>query len=156
MKITGFFFVAALACHGQKLATTFQRAEQRGISIAHLDERYMSAVHSDPSKAAFAGREQEVANAYRSLLSDLNTFLATNNFGWAVDTRCFNRIYFNANGTIDYFLFNFAPGAIEPAKERRFEQLVTAFVRDYQFPLTHALPFAQCSPATYAANQKAD
>ncbi len=154
MKFTWFLLVWAVACHGQKLATTFQRAEQQGISISRLDDQYMAAVHSDPSKAAFAEREQEVVNAYRSLLTDLNLFLLRNNFGWAVDTRCFNRIYFNANGTIDYFLFQFAPGAIAPAKERQFERLVTAFIRDYQFPLTHALPFAQCSPVTYAANQK--
>lgn len=156
MKIACLIWVSAVVCHGQKLATSFQRAEQRGISVSQLDEKYRSAVHADSSKAAFPGREQDVAAAYRSLLTDLNAFLTANNFRWETNTRCFNRIYFDATGTIDYFLFNFAPDAIEPAKEKRFEELVMAFVRDYRFPLTHTLPFAQCSPVTYAANQKTD
>jgi hypothetical protein len=145
------FFISSFSCDGQTIVSDFQAAVQKGISISELDSMYQSAIHENPAKAAFAGHEKELTEAYSSLLTDLNSFLYRKNFWWEKNIRCFNRIYFSKNGTIDYFLFSFKPGELEPAKQQHFEKLVAEFVGSYQFPLRHALPFAQCSPVTYPA-----
>lgn len=49
---------------------------------------------------------------YVNLIFGLNAFLSENNFEWEKPTRCFNRIYFSSDGTIDYFLYNFTGGDI--------------------------------------------
>lgn len=137
--------------YGQKVATTFQDATNNmGISIEKLDETYQSALHADSTKAAFRGKEKEFMNGYFSLLSDLSKFLKKNNFIWGKQTRCFNRIYLNKNGEIDYFLFNFKEGEIEKAKEEEFKNLLNTFIQNYKFPLTNGVNFAQCSPVKYS------
>jgi hypothetical protein len=135
---------------GQKIATTFKNAADKGISIEKLDETYQSALHSDSTKAAFMGQEKEFYNSYVSLLTDLQQFLKKNNFKWGkATTKCFNRIYLNKDGGIDYFLFNFKPGEIGTEKEKEFETLLGQFIQTYKFPLTNKNNFAQCSPVTY-------
>jgi hypothetical protein len=137
--------------YGQKIATTFQDAvSNKGISIEKLDSTYQSALHTDSSKAAFKGQEKKFMDGYISLLSDLNTFLKKNNFSWGKQTRCFNRVYLNKNGEIDYFLFNFKEGEIEKSKEAEFQKLLSEFIQTYRFPLTNKVNFAQCSPVKYS------
>ncbi|MCW5912613.1 MAG: hypothetical protein KIT62_16210 [Cyclobacteriaceae bacterium] len=143
-------FLSACA-YGQPLATSFQNAtESKGISIDSLDKVYKSALHADTAQAAFNGREQEFIKGYTSLLKDLAGFLKANNFMWEKTIRCFNRIYLNKNGKIDYFLFHFMEGEITPAKQARFEKLLGSFIENYQFPLTSTVHFAQCSPVKYS------
>ena len=135
---------------GQKMATTFQDAIDKGISIEKLDQDYQSALHSDSTKAAFRGREKEFTDGYISLLTDLAAFLKKNNFSWGKQTRCFNRIYMKKTGEIDYFLFNFKEGEIDKTKEGEFKKLVNTFIQTYKFPLNNSVNFAQCSPVKYS------
>lgn len=152
--IITILLTTCLQTFGQHLGLTFQDAEKQGISIKHLDSIYSSAVHSDTSLAVFKTEKEQEAlqQAYIKLLQDLGKFLSENNFKWEKPTRCFNRIYFNSDGTIDYFLFNFL-GKTEdkPAEniEKEFQRLLNVFISDYKFMLTAKTKFAQCSPTTY-------
>jgi hypothetical protein len=152
--IITILLTACLQTFGQHLGLSFQNAEKQGISIKHLDSIYTSAVHSDTSLAVFKTEKEQEAlqQAYIKLLQDFGKFLSKNNFKWEKPTRCFNRIYFNSDGTIDYFLFNFL-GKTEdkPAKniEKEFQRLLNVFISDYKFSLTAKTKFAQCSPTTY-------
>lgn len=136
--------------NAQKIATSFKDAvENKGLSIEKLDEAYQSALHDDSTKAAFNGQQKEFYNAYISLLQDLGTHLKENNFKWGKKTRCFNRIYINKDGGIDYFLFNFKPEEVSSEKEAEFKQHLESFIQTYKFPLSNKVNFAQCSPVTY-------
>jgi NurA-like 5'-3' nuclease len=143
-----------LQTFGQHLGSTFQNAEKLGISIKQLDSLYPSAVHTDTTLAVFKTEKEQVAlqQAYIKLLQDFGKFLSENNFKWEKQTRCFNRVYFNSDGTIDYFLFNFL-GKTEdkPAEniEKEFQRLLNVFISEYKFSLTAKTKFAQCSPTTY-------
>ena len=79
------------------------------FKAGRADNSYASAIRSDTSLAVFKTEKVKEALplAYFKLLQDLGVFLSTNNFLWMKPTRCFNRIYFSPNGSIDYFLFNF-------------------------------------------------
>lgn len=151
---TRYFLAFALLClllsFSQGMATTFQKAANSGVSIMVLDSLYQSALHTDSLQAAFAGREKEFQSAYISMLQALGAFLHTHNFKWEKQIRCFNRIYISKDGTIDYFLFNFKPGEIDPEKEQAFEKLLGEFITTYRFPLTNTKSFAQCSPVQYS------
>jgi hypothetical protein len=119
-----------------------------------LDSTYQSALHADSTKAVFIGKEKEFYAGYVSLLQALGKHLKANGFEWETKTRCFNRIYFNKDGEIDYFLFNFYPDQIESDKEKEFEKLLNTFIQSYTFPLTASKNFAQCSPVTYQPKVK--
>lgn len=149
------FFAFIIQAFGQGIALSFQEAEQKGISIKHLDSVYKSALHIDTSLAVFkTEKEQEmVKKAYITLFKDFGKFLKTHNFKWDKPTRCFNKIYFNTDGHIDYFLFNFLGKTVEDKpteeKQKEFQYLLNLFIKDYKFPLTTKTKFAQCSPTIY-------
>jgi hypothetical protein len=139
--------------YGQK-AMTFEEAQENGIKVAYLDSTYKSGIHSDTSLAVFKTNESEYIDAYKSLLKDLNKYLKENNFLWKKTTRGFNRIYFNKDGKIDYFLYNFRPDQLTREQEQKFAELLSKFIEMYQFPLKASTGFAQCSPVSYMPAEK--
>jgi hypothetical protein len=149
-----FFSLSIVKSHGQAKVFTFEKAEQQGKSFQHLDSLYKSAVHSDTKLAVFKTQEEQdnLQKAYGKLLQDLGALLKKNNFKWENPTRCFNRIYFNSNGSIDYFLYKFANGQISAEKEKEFEVLLNSFAKDYKIGITAKERFAQCSPVKYLDN----
>lgn len=154
-----FLFIAFVVfCIGhsfaQGIALTFQMAEKQGISIKYLDSTYKSGVHTDTAKAVFKTEAEQNAlhEAYVQLLQDLGKFLSKNNFYWEKPSRCFNRIYFDAEGKIDYFLFNFLGKPEDRPKESaeiEFQRLLALFINEYKISLKPNAKFAQCSPTTY-------
>ena len=145
-------FLSLFNLYGQNKALTFQKAEEQGLSYIHLDSVYKSAVHSDTTLAVFKTPEEQenLQKAYVHFIKELATFLNENNFKWGNQTRCFNRIYFNSDGTVDHFLYNFQKDALTAQKEKEFDRLLNIFIRDHKFPLTANEKFAQCSPIKYS------
>jgi hypothetical protein len=127
----------------------FQDAASYGAEVSKLDSLYKSGLHSDSTLAVFHRQQDEYLQAYQKLLADLGKYLKQNGFTWQQNTRGFNRIYFNADGKIDYFLYNFRPNQLNAEEETRFGQLLHQFIWDYQFPLRANVGFAQCSPVVY-------
>ena len=143
--------ISTVCLNAQNKALTFKQSELEGKSYVHLDSLYKSAVHSDEKKAVFKSEKEqlELQKAYQSLIYDLSKFLNESNFKWGKTTRCFNRIYFNKNGKIDYFLYNFPDGEITDEKEKEFSRLLNIFVKKKKIQLKAKEKFAQCSPIKY-------
>ena len=159
--LSTILFVACFQTFGQHLALTFQDAAKQGINMQNLDGIYKSAVHIDTSQAVFKTDQEQQAmyEAYTKLLQDFGKFLTTNNFKWDKPTKCFNKIYFDSDGTIDYFLYNFLTKDVKPEdqlsqdKQAEFNRLLNLFIKDYKISLTAKTKFAQCSPSTYMPQQ---
>lgn len=155
-----FFIVCSyLLSNAQPKAIVISDAGKSGISISELDEIYLSAVHIDTSKAVFKSEaeQQQMFEAYMKLLQDFGRFLDSNDFVWEHQTKGFNRIYFNSDGTIDYFLYSFHYAKPEEQLSRElqseFNRLLNIFVQSYKIPMTAGRKFAQCSPTTYKASK---
>ena len=143
----------------QHRALTITDANKEGLSISHLDEVYLSAVHVDTSKAVFKSEaeQQQMFESYKKLLQDFGRFLKSNNFVWDQQTKGFNRIYFDSDGSIDYFLYNFQhvkpEDQLSKEKQNEFNRLLNLFIQDYKIPMKANRKFAQCSPTTYQQSQ---
>ncbi|HLG36388.1 MAG TPA: hypothetical protein VI757_16035 [Bacteroidia bacterium] len=152
-----FAFSISIVSAQHNKALTIQHAEKHGLSISHLDSIYKSVVHVDTSQAVFKteAEQQAMGEAYMKLLQDFGKFLTANNFKWEKPTKGFNRIYFNSDGTIDYFLYNFQTTNVKPEdqlsqeKQTEFDRLLNLFIKDYRISLTAKTKFAQCSPTRY-------
>lgn len=129
------------------------KAEINGISVTELDSTYKSAIHSNPKLAVFTDQEA-VTKAYIQLLTDLGNFLASKNFEWEQTVSGFNRIYFDKDGSIDYFIYTFRGDVLSPYQVSQFDQLLNEFIKNYTFPLHADVKFAQCSPVTYSPKSK--
>ncbi len=151
-----YFTVTLLGCkaQSQQKVYTFSEAAGKGLSAVTLDARYPSAIHVDADSAFFKTDEEQDAwlVAYSGMLQEFGKFLSKNNFKWDKLTKCFNRVYFNADGTVDYFLYNFLGKQEDrPTEvvEQEFKRLLELFLMEYQLPLSTRGKFAQCSPVTY-------
>ena len=135
-----------------QVGASFNEAKKLGISVKMLDKKHTSAINyvsETKVEGPFATRQEEFQEAYISMLQNLGTFLSKNNFKWEKPTKGFNRIYFNPDGSIAYFLYNFKPGEVTSEKENQFNTLLNQFIKTYKFPMSCEMKFAQCSPVTY-------
>jgi len=148
------FTIVSWPIVSQPIAITFQAASSQGIIVKELDSLYQSAVHVDTTLAVFKSDvdQEKMHSEYVKLLQAFGVFLRENNFNWTQKTACFNRIYFNKDGGIDYFVYNFRGQPEEkptPEQEKEFNRLLSLFIQDYKIDLKADRPFAQCSPTTY-------
>jgi hypothetical protein len=124
----------------------------------------LSAVHSDTAKAVFKtdSEQKDMLQAYYKLVLDFGKFLSKNNFIWEKQTKGFNRIYFNSDGTIDYFLYSFNTNNVKledqlsEEKQIEFNRLLNLFIQDYTVPMTAKTKFAQCSPVTFMSKESSE
>jgi len=153
MKQTVFaiiFFAFSLHSFGQGVAFPFEKANEHSILISELEQTYQSAIHTDTTLAVFKSKDQEntLVGAYQKLVKDLHKFLKKNNFYWTKPTRCFQRIYFDKNGKIDYFIYDFKQEVPQDEKQE-FDRLLNEFIQKYEFGAKAPVKFSQCSPIVY-------
>jgi len=139
-----FSTIHALA---QEAMSIEEARSAKTINVKLLDSLYVSGAHIDTSKAAFPDKQEEYINSYNNLRKDLGDFLHKNNFHFGKTTKCMNKVYFNKDGTIKYFLYGFRE--IEPSKEAEFKRLLNLFIKNYTFPMKCNVDFRQCGPTTY-------
>lgn len=138
---------------GQSKAIQYKEAAAVGVRKEQLDVAYPAAVNSsDPSKSVFNGEEKRFQLNYIGMFKNLNAFLSKKGFNWGEgEVKCYNAIYFNQDGKIDYFMFNFLPNQIDSEKEKAFHKLLDEFVTTYKFPLTASTKFSIAGPVSYKA-----
>jgi hypothetical protein len=135
-------------CSAQHGAMTIKdyRATHSGTS---LDSSYRSALHVDSTKAVFGDRKQEFWDAWQDFLGRLGAHLKSNGLRWAQDTQLTTRIYFNADGTVNTFLYSFPRGHTDLEQQKRFGELLNAFLRENRIGATATEGFAQCGPVMF-------
>ena len=146
ISITLFLFLCAVCGFTQK-SMQLEDAE-KNEKFQKLDSLYKSGIHTDTTIAVFKNQEVYIA-AYQEFIFQLADFLAKNNFKWGKEVRCFNKIYFSKEGTVDYFLYNFKEGQLSDEQKVIFATLLQRFIEDAQFGLKADVPFSQCSPIKY-------
>lgn len=111
-----------------------------------IDSIYKDAINVDTTKAVFEGRTHEFFNAYKQMLGDFIHYLQTNESFKNKSFSFFNRVYFEPDGTIDYYFYSLKPGELTQDEEALFKKSLNEFIKTYKFPMTAKVPFAQCSP----------
>jgi|SRR5690554_4093911 len=154
MFVIAFVFLN-LFLFGQ-VGLEFNEAKRQGL--VNLDSIYVSAIHSDTTQAVFKTKkeQEQMMHAYKQMLQDFGRFLSENNFEWKKKTQGFNRVYFNEDGKVDYFLFSFGRSENVPTKEehKEFQRLLNLFIKDYQLDMIANTKFAQCSPVTFLPKEQ--
>ena len=157
------FVIINLFCtitNAQKIALTVNEAKEKGI-MDILEKDYTSAIHVDSTKAVFKteAEQDKMAEVYQQLIQDFGKFLSEKQFVWKNVTKSFNRIYFNTDGSVDYFVYSFRfwdDNSVKLTDEEQamFKKLLNEFIQDYKIPMSADKKFAQCSPVTYMPKKK--
>lgn len=123
---------------------SISEAATHNLSIVHLDSLYKSALHSDTTQAVFNHQSNAFSKTYTQLVQQLGRFQNENGFNANGGLKFFHRLYFNPNGQLDYYLYQFKPNTISPEQEQRFKHNTELFFKSYTFPMQAPCPFAQC------------
>jgi len=141
--------LTATLVNAQGLVMTFAEAKAKNISIEEIDALYMDALHSEPELGLFNTNSGVFINEYRGFITELARFLNTNDFFWEEPTRIFSRIYFSADGEVEYFFLNEAQANLTTEQLEQFTKLTAEFISVYIMEIESDEPFAQCSPVVY-------
>ncbi len=145
-----FFFLGFIsAVVAQPVTASFDQAKTTGISFTELDSLYPSAAHAMANKGVFSKNQSQFLQEYRNMMQEFGQFLMEHGFKWGGRTSFFQRIYFNNDGTIDYYFVNLDQSQLSAEKKKRFKKLLQKFSANYQFPMKAESNFAQCAPITF-------
>lgn len=149
-----FVIIIFLCCNEIPKGLTIQEAEVKGIFFDSLNAVYSMANSVDTSKPVFK-TEADMEKAfigYQNLFDEFGKFLKEKNFKWPFATSCFQKVYFNEAGEIDYFLYNFLgepPYEVTADQEMKFQKLLNEFIKVYKFPVTANRKHSQCGTVVY-------
>jgi hypothetical protein len=152
-----FYWISTTSVLGQTIGLSFQEAAKKGITTKHLDSIYPSALHNDTTKAIFktVAEQQLMEDATEKMVKDFTAFLKENNFNWSQRTKVFTKVYFNAKGTIDYFLYSFLGKDEEKPSievQRTFDSLLNVFIKKYKWSISSKSNYSQSIPTTFMPN----
>lgn len=125
---------------------TFQEFEKQGIRVTGMDSIYASALGE---KGIFTDQEK-FGKEWSGYFEELMRFFGKNGLKWGNKTWCFNKIYFAADGKVEYWMFNFRKADnIDPEKQKKYLELIKEFSKSHPFPEKAPSQFTQCSGVTY-------
>jgi hypothetical protein len=146
-----FVLGTAQAMFAQPLSVPLPDAERYGISVTDLDERYPSATNADPTKGVMGQHQSRFLAEYTKLLKEVGHYLSEHGVDWGERTAFVHRIYFAADGSIDYFLFNTQGTELDKDKISR---LLTSFGQNFRLSITANTTFRQCGTVTFVSAKK--
>jgi hypothetical protein len=113
-----------------------------------IEANYTDALYTDPTKAAFAGQGHEFASAFRGMTIAFSHYLKKNQPFEKKYFTFYSRVYFSADGKIDYFFYKLYPLTLNKDEAAIFKKSLSEFIKTYKFPMTAKVAFAQYSPVS--------
>jgi len=149
--LSAFCFPAAAQKYHKPYVQSIDEAEKEGITMQSLAWRYEDAVNVvDNTKCVFktAVQQDSLANAWSEFLQAVADHLYQNHFKWGKDVKCWNRIFFRADGSVDYYLFDFKTPVTKEQSDK-FRALFAAYCTGHKLGMHADRGFAQCGKVTY-------
>lgn len=136
-----------------QVVMTFDAADGAGLRVSQLERAYNVALAEGEALYVpeMDGRqEEEMFVALRYQLADS---LKAWGFKWERTTSVKNRIFLNAEGRLDYFIYSTVPHFTSPMDFTRFEDLLVRFFSTYQLPQSPSTRIVRCAPITFLASE---
>jgi hypothetical protein len=126
----------------QQKAFTFSEAKQKNINIDNLDKTYKLSTGGEENPEYIYGtdeKKEEFANQYYLLIKKFANFILKNDLILKAPIKLKHSIYFNYDGTIDYFLYEFekidGKIALNESEQKKFNKLLNEYLAEYQTTL---------------------
>lgn len=129
MRITIILFLVCFTTvlNAQILVQKIPNENLCEIDINLMQSGYQLAFSNMTSEDyLFKGREEEWKKCWTKVLFDLRNFMQKNGLEFSSKTTCFNRIYFNKDGTIAAYLYHL--NGINTNQEQKFDELIFQFL----------------------------
>jgi hypothetical protein len=148
--LLSIFCMLSFCAQAQRI-TTFKQAPQKAIFIAQLDSLYPPALGD--SLAIFSVDEEQFIKAYTVFVQGFGQLLNDSNFVWPVEKvgeiRGFNRIYFNTDGSVAYWIYSLKKLELSDVQQKEFERLMLCYCQINKLQYPSKQNFVQCAPVLY-------
>ena len=158
-KFTLFLLSCLFVCSlcGQTVIS-IKEAKEQGITTKSLDSIYPNAMDDGTGNYVFENSE-DVSKAWEKMIIDVSSYLTKKKEmrDSNIDINIFQRVYFNKDGKIDYYLYtirNLNELTENEEQVQLFIDLLNEFVRDFQFSLSADKGFSQCGSAIFQYKQR--
>jgi hypothetical protein len=145
------FLLTATTIFGQSKTYSVEELGWHGLTLNHLDSIYYNGIPgSDPRYQVFSQKyfENVVAKARIDLLQKIGDYFKKNNLKWGTEVKCWTRMYFNTDGTIEYFVYHFI-SKVDNNKEDNFKRLLDSFIKINKFSVIAKQKFSLCGGVTW-------
>ncbi len=141
-------FLLAVQVLKSQSCMTFQETEKNNISIKHLDSLYLNATASGTFAGVFNG-SKKFDEAWLKFHQDLINYMAKRGIKWEKPQNCFNKIYFEADGKVAYWFFNFPKADNVPADvQEKYRNSINEFSKTEKLKIKSEAKFSQCVTVT--------
>jgi hypothetical protein len=112
MKLDKILFLCAFLCFNKIIEAQILVQKIPDENICAIDANLMQSGYQlafsnmSSEEYLFKGREEEWKKCWIKLMHDLNQFMRQKGLMINPNTKCFNRIYFNKDGTIKAYLYH--------------------------------------------------
>ena len=131
---------------------TFQEMEKNGLKMDSLQRLYPNATKTDTFAGVFpAGKKGDrFSDAWLKYYTDLMNYFSENGLKWEKPTYCFNKIFFDANGKVEYWFFNFKKADNIPDDvQQKYLQGLQQFSKKHKIKIKADSKFTQCASVTF-------
>lgn len=121
----------------------------RQLQNRNLDSVYMNLLNP---KNVSDSEYNAVSDSWIEFHKQVSQFIDKENFKWEVPDSTItimNRIYFDKNGTIDYYAFKVMNPSVSLNKRAEYEKILQKFSRDVKINLQREENYAQCGNIIY-------
>jgi len=119
------------------------------IKKMNLDSTYTNLL--DPRNVS-ESEYKIVAESWSEFHKKVSKFIKEENFKWEVPDSTitiFNRIYFDKNGTIDYYTFKIKNPSVSAEKRAEYEKVLQKFSKEVKLDLKRSEQYALCGKTKY-------
>ena len=123
--------------------------EFKAFRELNLDSTYMNLL--DPKNTTEL-EYKAVIQSWSEFHQKVSKFIKQENFHWEVPDSTIsivNRIYFNKNGTVDYYGFKILNQSIPAEKRKEYENVLQKFSESIKLDLPRDKKYAQCGKIKY-------
>src|ERR1051326_3027290 len=131
---------------------TFQDMEKNGVRMTQLDSLYPNAMKTTTFEGVFPeGKKlKKFDKAWGGFYEELMNYFSKSGLKWEKPTYCFNKIYFDADGNVQYWFFNFMKEDNIPADvQAKYLQGIKDFSKTHQIKIKAGTKFSQCASVTF-------
>jgi hypothetical protein len=142
LLIVGILSVTTLA--QAQTVVTFDRLRAFGVTLSELESQFNIEIDEEIHLYAPPVNPNGELNMLRDMGRQLGDSLEAWGQKWERMTTIRNRVFFNNDGTVEYFVYSALPSFASPFHQTSFEDRLTLFLKDFRLPNTPKTRIARC------------
>lgn len=119
------------------------------VKELNLDENHANLLNTRTSSKE---EQQEVMSSWKNFHQQVGDILKEEKFSWGIgdsNVTMVNKVYFNKNGNVTYYMFRVINESVSLEKRKEFENIMMNHIDNIRIDLQRDTQFSQCGKVKY-------